>query len=168
MVIRPSLVTKSRFSEISDQLRVSLYNDHVLECRVTFWRGRLPYVLWDPDSAIELSEGQFQTFPEISLPKKLIWKSLRYQNKPFIRGASPGIPYELWDKHTDLAINATVWVLPPTPWRYFTGTTRIFFFIMTLLQFSSNWGYLFFTNTPYTWNTCICYDFIDGSFIQMS
>ena len=126
---------------------MSLYNGHVLECRVTFWRGRLHNVLWDPDSTIELPEGQFQTFPEISLPKKLIWKSHRYQNKTFIRGASPGISYELWDKHTDLAIKATAWVLPRTPWRYFTGTTRIVFFIMTLLQLSSNWGYLFLTNT---------------------
>ena len=28
------------------------------------------------------------------------WKSRRSQNKTFLRGASPGIPYELWDKHT--------------------------------------------------------------------
>ena len=126
-VIRSSLVTRSRFSEISYQWRVSPYNDHVLECQVTFWRGRLHNVLWDPYSTIELPEGQFQTFPEISLPKKLIWKSHSYQNKTFIREASPGIPYELWDKHTNLAIKATAWVLSRTPWRYFTGTTRIFF-----------------------------------------
>ena len=30
----------------------------------------------------------------------LTWKSRRSQNKRFIRGASPSIPYELWDKHT--------------------------------------------------------------------
>ena len=62
--------------------------------------------MWDyeiPISTIELPEGWFQTFPNISLREKLTWKSRRSQNKPFIRGVSPGIPFELWDKHQRLA-----------------------------------------------------------------
>ena len=38
-------------------------------------------------------------FLDISLPEKLIGKSHRPQNKTFIRGASPGVSDELWDKN---------------------------------------------------------------------
>ena len=51
-------------------------------------------------STVELLEGRFQTFLDIILAEKLTWKSRRIQNKTFIRVANPGIPYELWDKHT--------------------------------------------------------------------
>ena len=78
---------------------VTVY-DHVSECHVTFRRGGLHNVWWDPISTIELPEGRFKTFLDISLPEKLTWKSRRYQNKTFITGASPGIPYEPRDKHT--------------------------------------------------------------------
>ena len=53
-----------------------------------------------PISTIKLPGERFQTFYDISLYKELRWKSRRPQNKAFIRGASPGIPYELWDKNT--------------------------------------------------------------------
>ena len=73
---------------------------HCIRCHVKFGRGGL---------------RTFQTFTDISLPEKLIWKSRRSQNKTFIRGASPGIPYELWDKHAigwrrwNIAINLTIY-----------------------------------------------------------
>ena len=73
---------------------------HVPECHVTFGRGRLHNVWWDPISSIKLPQGRFQTFHDISLSEELRWKSCRPKNKTFIRGASPGISYELWDKNT--------------------------------------------------------------------
>ena len=48
-------------------------------------------VWWDPHID--------HRFPDIILPERFIWKSRRPQNKIFIRGASPGISYELWDKN---------------------------------------------------------------------
>ena len=53
-----------------------------------------------PISTIEPPYGWFQTFPDISMPEKLTWKSHRSQNKTFIRGVSPGVPYSLWNKQT--------------------------------------------------------------------
>ena len=50
-------------------------------------------------STIELTEGRFQTFPDISLPEKLPWKLRRSQNNTFIRGGNPDIACELSDKH---------------------------------------------------------------------
>ena len=78
---------------------VTVY-DHVPECHVTFGRG--DFIMFDEISisTIELPDGRFQTFPDISLLEKLTWKSRCSQNKTFIRGASIGIPYELWDKPT--------------------------------------------------------------------
>ena len=72
---------------------------HPPECRVTFGRG--DSMLFDTISVptIELSLRPFQTFINISLHEKVIRKSRRSQNKIFIRGASPGIPDELWDKN---------------------------------------------------------------------
>ena len=73
---------------------------HVPECHVTFGKG--DFIMFDeiPISTIKLPEGRFQTFHDISLSEELRWKSRRSYNKTFIRGASPGIPYELWDKNT--------------------------------------------------------------------
>ena len=64
------------------------------------WEG--DFIMFDeiPISTIKLPEGRFQTFLDISLSEELRWKSRRPWNKTFIRGASPGIPYELWDKNT--------------------------------------------------------------------
>ena len=73
---------------------------HVPECHVTFGRGRLHNVWWDPHIDHKTSGGRFQTFHDISLSEELRWKSRRPKNKTFIRGASPGIPYELWGKNT--------------------------------------------------------------------
>ena len=42
----------------------------------------------------------------ISLPEKLIGKSHHIQNKHFLRGASPGVLDELWDKK---AIGGRIW-----------------------------------------------------------
>ena len=53
-----------------------------------------------PILTIELPEGRFQTYPDISLPEMFTWRLRRSPNKTFIRGASPCIPYELWHKHT--------------------------------------------------------------------
>ena len=77
---------------------VAVYG-HVQECHVTFVRER-DFIMFDdiPISIIKLSEGRFQTFPEISLSEELRWMSRRPKNKTFWTGASPGIPYELWDK----------------------------------------------------------------------
>ena len=61
---------------------VTVY-DHVPECHVTLGRGGLHNVWWD-------------TY----IDHRTSRKSHRSQNKTLIRGASPGIPYELWDKHT--------------------------------------------------------------------
>ena len=47
-----------------------------------------------PILTIQLPAGQFQMFPDISLPEELTSKSRRTQNKTFIRKASPDIPYE--------------------------------------------------------------------------
>ena len=74
--------------------------DYVPKCHVAFGRGDFITFAEITISTIEIPERLFQTFPHISLPEKLTWKSHRSQNKTFIRGASPGIPYELWDKHT--------------------------------------------------------------------
>ena len=52
-----------------------------------------------PVPTIELPKRRFQTFLDISLPEKLIGKSHRTQNKTFIRGASPGVSVELWDRN---------------------------------------------------------------------
>ena len=73
---------------------------HNPECRVTFGRGGLILFSKIPVPTIELPQRRFQTFLDISLPEKLIGKSLCPQNKTFIRGASPGVSDELWDKNT--------------------------------------------------------------------
>ena len=38
-------------------------------------------------------------FLDMSLREKLIWKSHRPENKTFIRGASPDVSDELWDRN---------------------------------------------------------------------
>ena len=78
---------------------------HVPECHVTFEIGRLQNVWCDPHIDHKTS-WRFQTSSDISLSEELIWKSRRPKNTTFIRGASPGIPYELWDKN---AINWRGW-----------------------------------------------------------
>ena len=77
---------------------VFIVNGHVPECHVTSGRGRLHNFYEIPISTIKRHEGRLQTFHDVSLSEELRWKSHRPKNKTFIRGASPGIPYELWDK----------------------------------------------------------------------
>ena len=72
---------------------------HHPECRVTFGRGGLILFGKFLVPTIELPKRRFQTFLDVSLPEKLIGKSHRPQNKIFIRGASPGVSDELWDKN---------------------------------------------------------------------
>ena len=72
---------------------------HHPECRVTFGSGDIILLGKIPVPTIELPKWRFQTFLDISLPEKLIGKSHRPQNKTFIRGASPGVSDELWDKN---------------------------------------------------------------------
>ena len=50
------------------------------------------------------------TYP---LSEELKWKSRRHQNKTFIRGTSPGIPYELRDKN---AIGWRRWHIATQEW----------------------------------------------------
>ena len=63
-----------------------------------WWEGN--FILFDkiPVSTIKLSQRRFQSFLDVSLFEKLIWMSRRLQNKTVIRGASPGISYELREK----------------------------------------------------------------------
>ena len=55
------------------------------------WERERDFIMFDgiPLSTIELPEGRFQLFPDISLPEKLTWMSRCSQNTTFIRGASP-------------------------------------------------------------------------------
>ena len=85
-VIRSILVISSRFSEMSDQWRVSLYI--VMSQNVMKHLGEG-----------DLEKRRIQTFPDTALLEKFIWKSHRPPKKTFIRGANPGIPYELCDKN---------------------------------------------------------------------
>ena len=57
------------------------------------FRWEWNFILFDkiPVSTIKLLQIQFQAFRNVSLFEKLIWKSLRPQNKTSIRGASPGM-----------------------------------------------------------------------------
>ena len=59
------------------------------------------FILFDkiPVPTIELSWRQFQTFLDIYLPEKLIWKLHCPQSKTFIRGAIPGVSDELWEEN---------------------------------------------------------------------
>ena len=52
-----------------------------------------------PISTIKLPVGRLKCSLTYPCPQ-LTWNSRRSQNKTFIRGASPDIPYDLWDKHT--------------------------------------------------------------------
>ena len=72
---------------------------HHPECRVAFGRGGR--VLFDkiPVPITELPKRLSQKYNYLSLPEKLIGKPHRPQNKTFIRGASPGVSDELWDKN---------------------------------------------------------------------
>ena len=69
-VIRSNSVTSSRFSEMSEQLRVPLYM--IISQNVMLYLGEGDFIMFDeiPLSTIELPEGRFQTFPDISLPEK--------------------------------------------------------------------------------------------------
>ena len=67
----------------------------------TIWEGGDLIMVGEiPILTIKLPEGRFQTFHDISLSEELRWKSRCPSNKTFIRGTSPDIPYELWDKNT--------------------------------------------------------------------
>ena len=60
-------------------------------------KGELHIVWWDPVSTIKLDPWQFQTFPDVSLFKKLIGKSNRPQNSTSVYGQAQGYPvrYEI-------------------------------------------------------------------------
>ena len=70
-VIRSSSVTRSPVSGMSDQWRVSLYM--IMSQNVMQHLGEGDFIMSDkiPISTIELPEGRFQTFPDISLPENL-------------------------------------------------------------------------------------------------
>ena len=84
---------------MSYQWRVSLHV--VIIQNVVLHSGEGDLILFGkiPIPTIELPYRRFQTFLDISLPEKLIGQSHRPQNKTFIRGASPGVSDELWDKN---------------------------------------------------------------------
>ena len=95
LVIRSKSVNKSS-SVISSQIGVIsiegvIVYGNVPECHVTFGRGILHNVWWDPHIDHKTSRGRFQTFHDISLSAELRWKSRCLWNKTFIRRASPGI-----------------------------------------------------------------------------
>ena len=74
---------------------------HVPECHVTFGRGRLHNVWWDPHIDHKTSWGDdFKRSMTYPCPRSLDESRAALRIKTFIRGASPGIPYELWDKNT--------------------------------------------------------------------
>ena len=97
LVIRSSSVTISRFSEMSDKLRIALYM--IMSQNVMWDLGDGDSIMFDeiPISTIELPERQFQTFPDISLLEKLHESHTTLRIK-FIKGASSGIPFELCGK----------------------------------------------------------------------
>ena len=59
--------------------------------------GEENFKLFDeiPISTIGHPKRRFQAASDISLPAKLIWQSHRPKNKALMKGASPGISYEL-------------------------------------------------------------------------
>ena len=79
-VIRLSSVTRSRCSEMSDQWRVSLYMIMSQNSIQHLGKGDFIMIYEILVSTIELPYGRFQTYPDISLPEKLTWKSRRSQN----------------------------------------------------------------------------------------
>ena len=87
-VIRSRSVTGSKIGVMSYQWRMSLYV--VIIQNVVQHSGERDLILFGkiPVSTIELPKRRFQTFLDIFLPEKLIWKSHRPQNKTFIRGAT--------------------------------------------------------------------------------
>ena len=62
-------------------------------------RGTSYCLIRSPYRPKSFLRDDLKTFLYISLPEKLIGKSHRPQTKTFIRGASPGISDELWDKN---------------------------------------------------------------------
>ena len=75
----------------------------VPECHVTFGRGSLHDVWWDLHFDHWTSWGAISNVPWQIPAREALMKvagSQRPQNKTLKREASPGIPYELWDKHT--------------------------------------------------------------------
>ena len=70
-----------------------------MSCNI--WERGHHNVWCDPQIEHRTSWGTISNVSwHISLPKKLTWQLHRSRNKTFIRGASPHIPHELWDKHT--------------------------------------------------------------------
>ena len=66
--------------------------------RYHLWEGNFILFYKIPVSNLKLSQWRYQSFLDVSLFEKLIWKSHRPQNKTSIRGASPGISYKLQNK----------------------------------------------------------------------
>ena len=66
-VIKSSSVISSQIGVLSDQLRVSLYM--VMSQNVMLYLGEGDFIMFDeiPISSIQLPEGRFQTFHDISL-----------------------------------------------------------------------------------------------------
>ena len=99
-VLKSSSVISSQIGVMSDQSRVSLYM--VMSQNVMYHLVEGDFIMFDEILILTIKppEGRFQTVHDISLSEELRWKSRRPSNKTFIRGASPGILYELWDKNT--------------------------------------------------------------------
>ena len=70
---------------------VTVYG-HVQECHVTFGRGRLQNIWWDPHIDHKTSWGQFQTFPDMSLFEDESCAALRIKHASL-----------LWDRTSCLA-----------------------------------------------------------------
>ena len=71
LVIKSSSVISSQIGVLSDQLRVSLYM--VMSQNVMQHLAKGDFIMFDeiPISTIELPEGRFQTFHDISLSEEL-------------------------------------------------------------------------------------------------
>ena len=91
----PQLKRVKNWCNVWSMEGVTIYGHHP-ECRVTFRIWGL--ILFDkiPVPTIELP---YRRFLYISLPVKLTEMTHRPQNKTFIRGTSPGVSDELWDKN---------------------------------------------------------------------
>ena len=74
--------------------------DHVPECCVTFGRGRLHNVWWNPHIDHRTSWGTIPNVPWYIPAREAYMEVTPLSDNTFIRGASPGITYEMWDRHT--------------------------------------------------------------------
>ena len=80
-----------------------------------------------PVSTIKLPEWRFQAFQKVSLFEYLTGKSPGPHNKTFIRGASPGVSYELRDKN---AIGQCGWDITTQEWEVFNVEIETISFVV--------------------------------------